>query len=111
MGEPPSLHGAVARMERSAFRATTVSRGAELAQPPTDLFDKALVELRLIGAFRRLPDALVEAVGIVADQNAPAPGLDAVENDFCRGGGRGRRLVAKTARAIERDLLDVFVRP
>jgi hypothetical protein len=43
---------------------------------------KALVKLRVIRAFRRLPHALVEPVGIVADQNAPALGLDAIENDL-----------------------------
>src|SRR5207247_6142179 len=51
------------------------------AQPPADLGGKALVEFGVIDTFRRLAHPLVEAVGIVADQNAPAFGLDALEND------------------------------
>src|ERR1700682_601157 len=70
-------------------------------QPPADLGREALVKLGLVGLFRRLPHPLVEAMGVVADQDAPAFGLDAVENDFCRGGSGGRRLVAKTAGASE----------
>ena len=65
------------------------------AQPPADLFRKALEELRRIGLLRRLPHALVELVGVVADQDAPALSLDAVEDDFSRGRSRRRRLVAE----------------
>src|ERR1700676_249691 len=82
----------------------------ELPQPPADLLDKALVELGVIGALRRLPHELIEAVGIVADQDAPVLGLNAVENDLGCGRRCGRRLVAKTAGAIECDLLNVLIR-
>ena len=40
---------------------------------------------------------------VVADENAPALGLDAIEDDLGRGSRRGRRLVAERARAVERD--------
>jgi methyl-accepting chemotaxis protein len=81
-----------------------------LTQPPADLGGKALVELGVIGALRRLPDALVEAVGVVADQDAPALGLDAVEDDLGRGGAvigaSSRKLRARSAAS----LLDILIR-
>jgi hypothetical protein len=49
-----------------------------LTQPPADLPGKTLIEFGVIGAFRCLPHALVEAVGVVADQNAPSLGLDTI---------------------------------
>src|SRR5260370_6831927 len=55
---------------------------SKLSQPPAGLGGEALVKLRLIGAFRRLPHPLVEPVGVVTDQNAPAFGLDTIENYF-----------------------------
>src|SRR6202051_4295197 len=76
-----------------------------LTQPPANLGGKTLVELGVIGVLRRLPHALVEAVGVIADQDAPAPGLDAVEDDL----GRRRRghgsLVAEGPRTIGRNRL------
>jgi hypothetical protein len=42
-------------------------------------------------------------VGIVADENSPMAGLDALEDDLCR------RLVAEDARAVECDLLDIVI--
>ncbi len=71
---------------------------------------EALVELRIIGAFRRLPHPLVEPVGVVADQNAPAFGLDAIEDDPCGLGGRHGRFLKEAAGAFEADLLNVFIR-
>jgi hypothetical protein len=51
--------------------STTVTRpdkiartGSKSAQPPADLGGKALLELGVVSAFRRLPDALVEAAGV-----------------------------------------------
>src|ERR1035437_9294975 len=84
-------------------------RGAS-PQPPADLGRKALVELGVVGAFGRLPHALVEPAGVVADQDAPAFGLDAVENDL-GGGRRGRRrILAKAAGALRRKRLYVLIR-
>src|SRR3954454_4715598 len=79
-------------------------------QPPADLVPIALVELGRIGLLRRLAHARVELVGVVTDQDTPAVGLDAVEDDLCRGRRGGRRLIPKRSRAVERQGLDVLVR-
>src|SRR6185369_13590153 len=100
-------------LSREAARAIRggLSRGSDskqnretLPEPPADLFRKALVELRRVGLFRGLPHPLVELVGVVADENAPALGLDAVEDDLRRSRRRGRRLFEKVAGTVERDL-------
>src|SRR6266550_8178769 len=77
---------------------------------PADLFGKALVKFRLVGALRRLPHALIEPVSVVTDEDAPAAGLDAVEDNLGGLSRRSRRFVAERARAIERDLLNILVR-
>src|SRR6267142_539065 len=87
-----------------------VALGWRLTQPPADLGGNALEELGVVGALRRLPDALVEAVGVVADQDAPAPGLDAVEDDLCRRRRGHGSLVAKGPGTIGRNLLNVLIR-
>lgn len=51
------------------------------ADTPAAQFRKALVKLRLIGAFGIFPHTLVEQMRIIADQNAPALRPDAVEDD------------------------------
>src|SRR5476649_636320 len=83
--------------------------GADLTYPPAHLGDKALIELRLIGTLWGLPDPLVEPVG-VADQNAPAPGLDAIEDHLCRRSSRHGSLVTKGPRPVGGDLLNIFIR-
>src|SRR5438105_987515 len=60
------------------------SRADDLAEAPADLLAIALVELVRVGLFRRLAHTDVELVGVIADQDAPALRLDAVENDLCR---------------------------
>src|ERR1700730_8460018 len=87
-----------------------VGNDGELPQPPAYLSCKALVKLRVIGPFGRLPHALVQAEGVVADQNAPALGLDAIENDFGGSGGRRRRVLKKAAGAFGGERLNVLVR-
>jgi hypothetical protein len=64
--------------------AMTVGLTDVSPQPPAGLLGKALIKLRRIGLLRRLPHPLVEPDGVIADQDAPALGLDAVEDDFCR---------------------------
>src|SRR5580704_15108564 len=81
-----------------------------LTQPPADFFRERLEEVTLIGLLRRLPDMLVERVGVVADQDAPALGLDAVEDHLGSGGSRHRRFLAERPRPLDRDVLDVLVR-
>ena len=47
--------------------------------------------------------------GVLADQDAPALGLDAVEDDLRGLGGRGRRLLEEAPRALVGELADVGV--
>src|SRR5579864_4863355 len=99
----------------TTFRPFAPAPGKSLSEtvsalPPAGLGGKALVEFQIIGPLRRLPDALVDAVGIVADQDAPAPGLDSLENDSRCGRRRGRRFVAEAPRPLGYDLLDLFIR-
>ena len=73
---------------RLAYRSGSRARVARARSPPLQpirqptSFGEVLIELRRIGLLRRLPHALVELVGVVADQDAPALGLDAVEDDL-----------------------------
>src|SRR5665213_407203 len=94
----------------SGFASRPGMTPAALPDPPADLLRKTAVKFIIIGARRPLAHTLVEAVRIVADQDAPALSLDAVEDDLCGLSRRRRRLVAKTAGAIGRDFLDVLVR-
>ncbi len=84
----------------SAARLKSTTASLQLTQPPAHFGGEALEEFGVIGLLRRLPDPFIEATGVVADQNAPALGLDAVENDLGGGGSRGRRLVAKVTGAF-----------
>jgi exodeoxyribonuclease-3 len=81
-----------------------------LPYPPADLCRKALIELRLVGAVRGLPHALVEPVGVLADQDTPAPGLDTGEDDRRRRSRGHRSFVTETPRAIGGDLLNILIR-
>src|SRR5882757_4653883 len=92
---------------RDAARRCAAPQDEALPQAPTHLFRKALEKLGLIGPFRRLPHAFVEAVGVVADQNAPAFGLDAIEDDAGGLGGGGRRLLKEAAGAFGHGCLNV----
>src|SRR4051812_49238968 len=79
----------------------------ELVRPstpdaPAGLGGEGLEEGVVIGALGSLPDALVEDLGVVADEDAPAVGLDPVENDPRRCRGRHRGLVLEASRALDR---------
>src|SRR5262245_7202166 len=76
------------------------------ADAPADFLGKALVELGLVGTLRRLTHALVKPLRVVANQDAPLPGLDSIENDLGGLRRRGRRVLEKAARAIVGGLLD-----
>src|SRR5262249_37859932 len=56
---------------------------------PPPLLREGLEEPRLVGPFRPLPYLLVEHLGVLADQDAPAIRLHPVEDDLC--GLRSRR--------------------
>src|SRR4051794_9160473 len=95
-------------MQRHAVALRLAARTS--SQPPADLLAIAVVELGRIRLLRRLAHADVELVGVVADQDAPATGLDTVEDDLCRGRCRSRCILEKAPRTVERELLDVLVR-
>src|SRR3977135_3368178 len=83
--------------------------GSASAHPPADFGGKTLVEVGIIGAFRGLAHPLIEAASVIADQDAPALRLDAVENDRRRRGSRGRALLEKAPGTLGRDSLNVGV--
>src|SRR6202007_1333793 len=61
-------------------------------------------------AFRRLAHHFVDLVSVRPDENAPAIGLDAVEDDgrgLCRA---GQRLVAKTPLAPGHEVTQLIIR-
>src|SRR5580704_17920030 len=88
----------IGRLPASASRAAS-TRGWNSPYPPADLFDKTPVEFDIIGMLRRLSDALVEPVGVVANQNDPG----------CRR-CRRRRLLKKSPGAFGGGVLDIVVR-
>src|SRR5262245_10145261 len=85
------------------------SCAVDLSEAPADRVAIALVECWRVDLFRRLAHARVELMCVVADQDAPALRLDAIENDLCGLRRRRRSLVAERARAVERALLNVLV--
>src|SRR5712671_3176363 len=102
--------GKISNEARTSFRCMRLPPARNLSDPPTHLLRDALVELGLIGAFRRLPHPLVEPVGVVADQNAPALGLDAIEDDPGGLGGGHRRILKEAAGAFGHRCPNVLVR-
>src|SRR6516164_2899969 len=64
-------------------------------QTPPDLARELLEEIDIVGALGRLADQFIDLMGVRPDQNAPLVGLDSVEDDRCRFGGAGRRLLAE----------------
>src|SRR6202040_1430794 len=67
-------------------------------------------ERDVVGAFRRLAHHFVDLVSIRPDENAPAIGLDAVEDDrrgLCRA---GQRLVTKTPLERGHEVTQLIVR-
>src|SRR5215469_9018310 len=67
-------------------------------------------ERDVVGAFRRLAHHFVDLVSVRPDENAPAIGLDAVEDDG-RGLRRaGQRLVTKTPLELRHEISQLIVR-
>jgi hypothetical protein len=70
----------------------------------------SLEERDVVGAFWRLAHHFVDLVSVWPDQNAPAIGLYAVEDDrrgLCRA---GQRLVAKTPLELGHEVTQLIVR-
>src|SRR5258706_15473216 len=78
--------------------------------PPAGFLPEARKKLRRVGLLRLPANPAVQLVRIVADQDAPLPGLHGVEDDLRRLHRRHRRLIAKGARAIAEDSLHLLVR-
>ena len=76
---------------------------------PADFLGQTLEEIDVVGAFRRLAHPPVDLFGVLADQDAPAVGLDAVEDDLGGLGGRGRRVLEEAPRPLVGELADVVV--
>src|SRR3954469_6991456 len=105
---PPRLAGPCKAAPRAG--ASRWPGLASLPQPPADLRGKTFKELAIVGALRRLPDALVEPARIIADEDPPLLRPDAVENDLRRLCRRGRRLLEEAPRALSGERLDIFIR-
>src|SRR5262249_25351855 len=89
-----------------ACAAAVVASAPDL---PADLLRERRVEIRPRAPLRRSAHALIEQLGILADQNAPALGLDAIEDDLRRLCRRGRRLLEEAPRPLDRRFLDIGV--
>src|ERR1700732_4346631 len=75
--------------ERDGSRLTARSA----AHFPPHFLCETVEEIEVVGAFRGLAHPLVDPFGIGADQDAPAVGLDAVEDDLGGLGCAGRRVL------------------
>src|SRR5262245_11780877 len=78
-GGPVSAWSRPAAPHRRNVGSGPGSCAKQSADAPADFLGKALVELGLVGALRRLTHALVEPLRVVADEDAPLPGLDPIE--------------------------------
>src|SRR5215472_9490248 len=104
-GSEPAIDSTFAIM-RSTLRFWRLRH----AEAPPRLGGEALEEVEIIGAFRRLPHQFIEAVGILADQDAPSVGLDPIEDDGCSL-RRGRwRVLDEAPCTLGRQRLNVGVR-
>src|SRR5271166_2790571 len=82
---------------------------ARHAETPAALGSKALEEVEVVGAFRRLSHQFVDSKRVLADQDAPTIRLDAVEDDGrCLRGG-GWSVVDEASRPLYHHCLDVRV--
>src|SRR5712664_1574950 len=77
---------------------------------PPYFLGETVEEIEVVGAFRGLAHPLVDPFGVGADQDAPAVGLDALEDDFGGLGGAGRRLLDEAPRPFLGKPGDVAVR-
>src|SRR5262249_43044301 len=82
------------------------SIGAEL---PAHFPGQRLEEIDVVGSLRRLAYQPVDLFGVLADQDAPALGLDAVEDDLGGFGGGRRRILEEAPRSLMGSLGDVLV--
>src|SRR3981081_4458053 len=96
--------------ETSGDRGGSRSAAASATDLPPHFLGETVEEIEVVGAFRGLAHPLVDAFGIGADQDAPAVGLDALEDDFGGLGGPGRRLLDEAPRPFLGKPGDVAVR-
>src|SRR6185437_12785775 len=94
----------------AGLTCTPAASGSSAPDAPASFLGEALEEVVVVGPLGGLPDQRVDQLGIVADQDAPAIGPDAVEDDGRGGGGAGRRVLQEASRPLRREVLDVLVR-
>src|SRR5580700_6434498 len=85
-------------------------RAGSAAHFPPYFLGETVEEIWVVGAFRSLAHPLVDPFGVGADQDAPALGLDAVEDDLGGLGGAGRRVLEEAPGALLGQLGDIAVR-
>src|SRR5262245_57051537 len=99
-------------IHRAARRKAPTRASAPMnsIESPAGRLGHLLEELRLIGLLGRRAHHLVDALRVLADENAPTPGLDAIEDDL--GGLRGRRgrLLEEESGSLDDQLSDILVR-
>src|SRR5260370_25006568 len=77
---------------------------------PPHFLGETVEEIEVVGAFRGLAHPLVDPFGVGGDQDAPAVGLDGVEDDLGGLGGAGRRVLDEAPRPFLGKPGDVAVR-
>src|SRR5690349_17971096 len=84
--------------------------GIPSGDAPTSRAREFLEEIDVVGTLRRLAHAAVDLMRVLADEDAPAVSLDAVEDDLGRFRSAGRRLLGKAPLALGDGLADIVVR-
>src|ERR1700681_2135702 len=72
----------LSRYRKTSGQTVGSPAAGSAADFPVDFLGETFKEIEVVGAFRGLAHPLVDPFGIGADQDAPAVGLDAVEDDF-----------------------------
>src|SRR5580693_8601565 len=105
----PLLSGNRTRETSGKGRGSRLRAGSAAHFPPHFL-GETVEEIEVVGPFRGLAHPLVDPFGVGADQDAPAVGLDAVEDDLGGLGGAGWRVLEEAPGALLGQLGDIAVR-
>ena len=73
-------------------------------------FSGLLYKGEIISGFRRLPNSLVQSMGIIAYQNSPLTGFHAIQNDGRGGCGSRGRIVPEIQATLMHYRLNLIVR-
>src|SRR5204862_560619 len=83
--------------------------GIPSGNAPAGRARELLEKIDVVGALRRAAHASIDLMRVLADEDTPAVGLDAVEDDLGRFRRTGRRLLGKSPLALGDDVADVVV--